>query len=117
MRKTLVVLVAAMMVGMTIPAFAELQNVQVGGSLRMRVNVSADFTDDVHAFIELDSYDVFGDGFRGLDSGVSTYSAPEARGFGGSGGFLTGFDGSESGTPVNFYHGYVEMREAWGYPV
>jgi len=80
MRKTLVVLVAMMMVGMTIPAFAELQNVKVGGSLRIRgnwysgdtrfdddaqgnndalyieqrttVNVSASFTDNVKAFVD-----------------------------------------------------------------
>jgi hypothetical protein len=138
-------LVAAMMVGMTIPAFAELQNVQVGGSLRIRgnwysednlsfdddlgndllyveqrtrVNVSADFTDDVHAFIELDSYNSFGDDFRGLDSGVQTYSSPARGFFGSSGNFLTGVDGSSSsGTSVSFYQGYVEMREAWGYPI
>ncbi len=139
MRKTLVILVAAMMVGMTIPAFAELQNVQVGGSLRIRgnwlantsfdnngpdllaveqrtkINVNADFTDDVHAFIELDSYDVFGDGFRGLDSGFSNYNSD--RGFSSGGQALSGFDGDSSGSPVNFYQGYVEMREAWGYPI
>lgn len=148
MRKTLVVLVAAMMVGMTIPAFAELQNVQVGGSLRIRanwyseadldfdndngpdtlfveqrtrVNVSADFTDDVHAFIELDSYDVFGDGFRGLESSSSEYFSEEPeRGiffpsFGASS--LTGVDSGSSGTPVNFYQGYIAMNEAWGYPI
>ncbi len=145
MRKTLVVLVAAMMVGMTIPAFAELQNVQVGGSLRIRanwysegdldfdndtgpdrlyveqrtrVNVSADFTDDVHAFIELDSYNIYGDDFRGLGEGVSTYSSSDARGFGSFGQFPTGLDnGSSSGTSVDFYQGYIEMREAWGYPI
>ena len=102
MRKTIVVLVAAMTVAMTVPAFAELQNVQVGGSLRIRgnwfsggsetfdndlqndalyveqrtmVNVNADFTDDVHAFIELDSYDIFGDGFRGLDTASGQYGS------------------------------------------
>lgn len=146
MRKTLVVLVAAMMVGMTIPAFAELQNVQVGGSLRIRanwygednltfdkdagndllyveqrtrVNVSADFTDDVHAFIELDSYDVFGDGFAGLGEGgfVSSGEIAKSRGSFSSGGFLDGLDLGSSGTPVDFYQGYVEMREAWGYPI
>jgi hypothetical protein len=147
MRKTLVVLVAAMMVGMTIPAFAELQNVQVGGSLRIRgnwysendldfnndinevdalyveqrtkINVSADFTDDVHAFIELDSYDVFGDEFRGLDDAFSLYNQGNRGGFSGFGASaLSGVDSSgSSGTSVSFYQGYVEMREAWGYPI
>jgi len=144
MRKTLVVLVAMMMVGMTIPAFAELQNVKVGGSLRIRgnwygpatgtfdkdiandtlyieqrtkVNVSADFTDDVHAFIELDHYGNWGDDFRGLDSD----------------GLLTGADGTSNtfseynvdrGIPsvsgddsVNLYQAYVEMKDAWGAPI
>jgi len=144
MRKTLVVLVAMMMVGMTIPAFAELQNVKVGGSLRIRanwyfegtsfnkdlqndtlyveqrtkVNVSADFTDDVHAFIELDHYGNWGDYFRGLDSE----------------GLLTGADGTSNtfssynldrGIPsvsstdnyVNLYQAYVEMKDAWGAPI
>jgi hypothetical protein len=138
---------------MTIPAFAELQNVQVGGSLRIRgswyssadldfdndenfdqgtgdvdtlfveqrtrINVSADFTDDVHAFIELDSWDVFGDGFRGLTTAEEIYSVPlAARGISFSDAMaLSGFDEGSSGTPVNFYQGYVEMREAWGYPI
>jgi hypothetical protein len=143
MRKTLVVLMAMMMVGMTIPAFAELQNVQVGGSLRIRgnwynegttfnkdlqndqlyveqrtrVNVGADFTDDVHAFIELDNYGNWGDDFRGLDSS----------------GLLTGADGtsnslefyeSDRGIPtlssdnsVSLYQAYVEMKDAWGAPI
>lgn len=147
MRKTLIVLVAAMMVGMTIPAFAELQNVQVGGSLRIRgnwyseadldfdndngndslfveqrtrVNVSADFTDDVHTFIELDSYDIFGDGFQGLGEGGFVSSSPEADARGissSSGGFLDGLDLGSGGPAVSFYQGYVEMREAWGYPI
>ncbi len=100
MRKTVVVLMATMMVGMTIPAFAELKDVKVGGSLRMRgnwyseedldfengtsndalfveqrttVNVLASLTDDVSAFIEIDNYDFWGDDFRGLDAdGVLT---------------------------------------------
>lgn len=143
MRKTLVVLMATMMVGMTIPAFAELQNVQVGGSLRIRgnwyseectscfdkdasedalyveqrtrVNVGADFTDDVHAFIELDHYGDWGDEFRGLDSD----------------GILSGGDGSsasyfsydrspsslESDGSVNLYQAYIEMKDAWGAPI
>ena len=64
-------------------AFAELQNVEVGGKLRIRgnmfsledndasfveqrtmLNVKADFTNEVSAFIELDSYDIWGEDFR-----------------------------------------------------
>jgi len=65
-------------------AVAELQNVEVGGSIRIRgnyfdmdslgkmsyiqqrtrLNVKADFTQDVSAFIELDSYDAWGEDFR-----------------------------------------------------
>jgi hypothetical protein len=143
------------MVGMTIPAFAELQNVQVGGSLRIRgnwyssadldfdndispstgnldgnpdllfveqrtrLNVSADFTDDVHTFIELDAYNDFGDDFRGLDEGLSVYSVSEkARGFSFTGGQLSGFDASgSSGTDVSLYQAYIEMKEAWGFPI
>ncbi len=129
MRKTLVVLVAVMMVGMTIPAFAELQNVKVGGSLRIRgnwyseevatfdkdlqddalsveqrtrVNVGADFTDDVHAFIELDHYSEWGDQFRGLD---------EDR-------LLSGADSAVEGDgSVSLYQGYIEMKDAWGAPI
>ncbi len=134
MRKTLVVLVAVMMVGMTIPAFAELQNVKVGGSLRIRgnwyseevatfdkdlqddalyveqrtrVNVGADFTDDVHAFIELDHYSNWGDQFRGLDSE----------------GLLSGADSIDlsihqySDGSVSLYQAYIEMKDAWGAPI
>jgi hypothetical protein len=146
MRKSLIVLVAAMAVAMTAPAFAELQNVQVGGELRIRgnwyseaglsfdddlqpdtlyfeqrtkVNVKADFTDDVSAFIELDSYNLFGDDFRGLERADAAYSAPIARGVAASSdtfGVLTGVDNND-GTPVSFYQGYIQMDDAWGYPL
>jgi hypothetical protein len=142
MRKSLIVLVAAMVVGMTIPAFAELQNVEVGGSLRIRgnwysesnlsfdhdlgpdalffeqrtkINVSASFTQDVNAFIELDSYDVFGDGFRGLDDSLSVYS--DRRGFSSGANGLSGVDNGSNGTSVSFYQGYIEVKDAWGTPL
>ncbi len=144
MRKSLFILVAAMTVMTAVPALAELQNVEVGGSLRIRgnwysdafntfekdftvdtlffeqrtrVNVKADFTDDVTAFIELDSYNQFGDDFRGLERTDATYSI--ARGSIGSIGSIsipTGLDNSD-GTPVSMYQGYIEMNEAWGYPL
>ncbi|MDK1020904.1 MAG: alginate export family protein [Candidatus Hydrogenedentes bacterium] len=129
MRLTLTVLLAVLMVGVAVPAFAELQNVEVGGSIRIRgnyfgagasqlsfddndadsfsveqrtlINVKADFTDDVTAFIELDSYNIFGDDFRGGPSDPF---------------FLEGVD-NDSETSIGLYQGYIEMREAWGYPL
>ncbi len=129
MRLTLTVLLAALMVGVGVPAFAEMQTVEVGGQIRIRtnyygagagqlsfddndpqldfteqrtlVNVTADFTDDVTAFIELDSYNEWGDDFRGAESNPTV---------------LTGFDNS-NGTSVSLYQAYIENREAWGYPV
>ena len=106
MRKTLVVLLAAVLMGSM--AVAELQNVQVGGSIRIRgnwymnqddwnddigntlsyveqrtrLNVKADFSDGVAAFIELDSYDLWGDDFRsnyitGVDTRARTFDDVE----------------------------------------
>lgn len=105
MRSAVAVAVLVVLLLGAIPAVADLQNVIVGGSVRIRgdyfsfgtqngvhdnslsvveqrtrLNVRADFTEDVSAFIELDSYDVWGDGFRsnyvnGVDSrpiGTST---------------------------------------------
>jgi hypothetical protein len=166
MRKSLFVLVAAMTVITAVPALAELQNVEVGGSLRIRgnwysqvasvvpvsrgiippstaaggfstvafddeepdalyveqrtrLNVKADFTDDVSAFIELDSYNNWGDesGFRRpaaadtFDNFVESESqTPASRA-------ISGSSLSTSGTNVNFYQGYIQMNEAWGYPI
>ncbi len=127
MRLTLTVLLAVMIIGVGVPAFAELQNVEVGGAIRIRgnywgaganqlsfddndadnfhveqrtlINVKADFTDEVTAFIELDSYNQWGDDFRG-----TTTTA------------LEGVD-TDAETPIGLYQGYIEMREAWGYPL
>ena len=38
MRLTLTALLAVMMLGVGVPAFAELQNVEVGGAIRIRGN-------------------------------------------------------------------------------
>ncbi|MCX5757376.1 MAG: alginate export family protein, partial [Candidatus Hydrogenedentes bacterium] len=55
----------------------------------------ADFTDNVSAFIELDSYGDWGDGFR------SNY--------------LTGVDSRPAGTnSVEVYQAYIEEKEMWG---
>lgn len=94
-------------------AYAELQNVEIGGNLRIRgnyfnlddspadmsfieqrtrLNVKADFTQEVSAFIELDSYDVWGEDFRSW--------------------YLCGndFRGTDN---VDLYQAYIEARNMW----
>ena len=63
---------------------------------RTRLNVRADFTDSVSAFIELDSFNAWGENFR------SDY--------------LTGVD-RRGGSSVDVYQSYVEVREVFGAPV
>ena len=112
-RTLLAVALIASLGGM---AFAELQNVEIGGSLRIRgnyfsmdslgdtsyveqrtrLNVKADFTQDVSAFIELDSYDVWGEDFRSV--------------------YLTGSD-FRGGDNVDLYQAYIEARNLWGSPL
>ncbi len=93
MRKYIAITI---LVALAVPAFADLQNVQVGGSIvitgnywfnlknsgandfkfveqRTHLTVSADFTDNVSAFIDIDDYSVWGEDFRsnyltGVDS-------------------------------------------------
>ncbi len=114
MRKSLAILIIAVTVALAVPAFADLQNVVVGGSVRIRgnwfmnndemntaafveqrtrLNVRADFTDKVSAFIEVDDYSIWGEDFR------SDY--------------LTGLDYRGAGN-VALYQGYIEASEMWG---
>ncbi len=116
-KKLFVVAVAMVLLG-TI-AYAELQNVEVGGKIRIRgswldydndsdivwteqrtrLNVKADFTDEVTAFIELDSYDIWGEDFRSRD-------------------YVTGVDSRQVSTDdVEVYQAYIEAREMWGTPL
>ncbi len=163
MYKVCLILFAATLLVTSIPAFADLEQVQVGGELhirgnwirhmiapvpevrytpaqvhgraiggpfwnlgvvspldwnkdgpdmkfveqRTRLNVKANFSDKVTAFIELDSVDVWGEDFR------SDY--------------LTGIDSRETSgvvqTPldpdsdVQLFQAYVEANEMFGYPV
>lgn len=125
MRSTTVIrtIAALALLGIVTPAVAELQNVAVGGSLRIRgnfvdfdefkgadtgdfaaveqrtrVNVKADFTDQVSTFIELDSYDVWGEDFR------SNY--------------LTGLDGRvASADDVEVYQAYIDVQNLWDTPL
>ena len=116
MRKCLAILIIAVTVATAVPAFADLQNVVVGGSIRIRGNwidysndmnsnafveqrtrlsVRADFTDAVNAFIEIDDYSVWGQDFR------SNY--------------LTGIDSrANTSNDVELYQGYIEANDMWG---
>lgn len=168
MRKTFIVLIAAVLMAATLPAYAELQTVTVGGEIRIRanyydslvttpagdwvnrtlsrpggaevripgvilprrpigdpvggqtilssfafdsdenaldfieqrtrLNVTADFSNDVTAFIELDSYDIYGEDFR------SDY--------------ITGADfRAATADDVEVYQAYIEAEELGGSPV
>ncbi len=113
-RNTISVLLAIA----ALPAVADLQNVQVGGSVRIRgdyfdydnvagkpvnsntfveqrtrLHVKADFTDNVGAFIELDSYGNWGEDFR------SNY--------------LTGVDSRGTDT-ISVYQAYIDANQLWG---
>ncbi len=64
---------------------------------RVRLNVAADFTDEVSAFIEIDSYDWWGEDFR------SDY--------------ITGTDfAADSDDDVEIYQAYIQAGEMWGTP-
>jgi hypothetical protein len=168
MRKSLAILIIAVLAATAVPAFAELQNVLVGGSIkirssfisneavgdsatarnplfqgphtnsfkgvpggnplaglrwaaqpgrpaisspfalidtnhsnwfteqRTRLNVRADFTEQVSAFIEFDAYTIWGDNFR------SDY--------------LTGVD-RRGASDVDLYQAYIESNETFGIPL
>ena len=108
---------AALLCGVSAGAYAELQNVEVGGGIRIRgnwydfddtlpevafveqrtrLNFKADFTDNVSTFIEVDNYGNWGTDFR------SDY--------------LTGLDGAGGGD-VSLYQAYIEANEMWGTPL
>jgi hypothetical protein len=110
-------LIAALLCGISGAAYAELQNVEVGGGIRIRgnwydfddtlaevafveqrtrLNFKADFTDNVSTFIEVDNYGNWGTDFR------SDY--------------FTGLDGAGGGD-VALYQAYIEANEMWGTPL
>jgi len=118
MRKGMLVIAVSLVLLGTM-AYAELQNVEVGGKIRIRanwldyddageasfieqrtrLNVKADFTDEVTAFIELDSYDIWGEDFRSQN-------------------YITGVDARQrSIDDVEVYQAYIEAREMWGTPL
>ncbi len=124
MHKTWTVL--AIVIFSAVTATAELQNIEVGGSIRIRGNyytneiaqwdssvgnslafveqrtclgVTAHFTDKVSAIIELDSYDIWGEDFRSL-------------------GYVTGADArAASNNDVEIYKAYIEVNNMWDTPL
>jgi len=66
---------------------------------RTRLSVRADFTDAVSAFIEFDSYDIWGQDFRARN-------------------YVTGVDiPANSSEDVEVFQAYIEANEMFGYPV
>jgi hypothetical protein len=120
--------IIALTLFMAIPAFADLQNVVVGGQVRIsghwysvegdhpgfnneaiveqrtRLNVRADFTDDVSAFIEMDDYEMWGGGSLTASDFRSNY--------------LTGVDSrANTSDDVELYQGYIEANKMFGAPL
>lgn len=118
MRKSIIA--AAAIATISVGSYADLQNVEVGGGIRIRgnsylggagglhpdvdgfnsqfteqrtnLNVKADFSDEVSAFIEFDSYGAWGDETRdGLNGPVAS------EGFG----------------DVSLYQAYIQLGSAW----
>jgi len=132
MRFKTIALAAIAATVVSAPVFAELQNVEVGGEIRIRgnmytngmvgatgfpnfsddgdeaqyieqrsrINVTADFTDDVTVFMEVDNYSNWGTATR------------QANPFG-----ANQPGQSSSDDDVDMYQAYIEMREAWGQPL
>ena len=112
-------LVVGAIVLTSVMAVAELQQVQVGGQIRIRgnymnldslgddsfveqrsrMNVRAEFTQDVSAFIELDNYHVWGDNNAG-----TTFTSW----------YLCGNDFRDSQDAAYMYQAYIEARNMWG---
>jgi hypothetical protein len=120
MRSISTFAIAAALVGLASASYAELQNVEVGGQIRIRANyydfddsfsgesswveqrtrlsVKADFTDEVSMFIELDEWGVWGTAFR--DN------------------YFTGIGGASGGADnVDLYQAYIQADQMWGTPL
>jgi hypothetical protein len=118
MRSLKTILAASLVLGLSFAAYADLQTVTTDGSLRIRGNmyefdslgdqswvemrtrlgVQADFTDGVSAYIEFDSFDVWGEDFRSN--------------------WVTGVDGrAATGNDVEIYQAYINATEMWGTPL
>lgn len=125
MRSFKIMMMAALAMGVVCAAQAELQNVELDGSIRIRGNyydwddnifinggedqawveertilgVTADFTDDVSLRIAFDAYNFWGDDFRSN--------------------FVTGLDFADGANTnnVDLYEAYIEVNNAWGLPI
>lgn len=125
MRSFKIIMMAALALGVVGAAQAELQNVELDGSIRIRGNyydwddnifinggedqawveqrtrlgAKADFTDDVSLYIEFDAYNNWGDAFRSN--------------------FISGLDFANGGNNdnVDLYQAYIEVNNAWGLPL
>ncbi len=76
---------------------------------RTRLGFTADFTNEVSAYIEFDAYDIWGSDFR---SDIYTgFDTP-----GPIGGFGSGIQPAAT-DDVRLYQAYVEANEMWGYPL
>ncbi|MBI4557806.1 MAG: alginate export family protein [Candidatus Hydrogenedentes bacterium] len=75
---------------------------------RTLLNVRADFTDNVSAFIELDSYDLWGEDFR---SNYITGNDLRAAGV------ANPFTAGGTTDDVEVFQSYIEANEMWGYPL
>ena len=115
-KRGLFIALSVVFAGVT--AVAELQQVQVGGQIRIRgnymnldslgdssfieqrsrVNVTADFTDEVSAFIEMDSYNFWG------------YENPRAP-F--TSWYLCGNDFRGGSDSIYMYQAYIEAQNMW----
>lgn len=117
MRSMKTIIMIALLMSMGGMVYAELQNVEVGGSIRIRGNwyegednenfdtsfieqrtrlsIKADFTQNVSAFFELDSYDIWGEDFRSQN-------------------YITGVDTrARSVDDVEFYQAYIQASNMW----
>jgi len=114
MRKAIISAAAIALMGAT--SYADLQNVEIGGDLRIRgnsylgdfsdndgrnvqfteqrtaISVSADFSDEVSAYVEFDSYGAWGDETRDV---------------------LNGSGAGEGSGDVSLYQAYIQLGSAW----
>ncbi len=120
MRSIMTFATVAALVGLASASYAELQNVEVGGQIRIRANyydldeslsqesswveqrtrlsVKADFTDEVSMFIELDEWGIWGDSLRTN--------------------YITGLDGDNAAADeVSLYQAYIQADQMWGTPL
>lgn len=70
---------------------------------RTRINISADFSDEVNSFIELDNYSNWGQGFRDFPGENGPLVDPDAD----------PWENDDSGN-VNLYQAYIHLGQAFG---